>query len=117
MDDMADNIKLGVAALLAGAGIYGFYYWGDQSVLRVVSVVVGFLAGAALGFWTAPGQRFYRFSQEAMQEARKVSWPTRKETLQTTGVVLAFVVLMAVFMWVVDAGLLWVVKSLMGRES
>jgi preprotein translocase subunit SecE len=50
-------------------------------------------------------------------EARKVVWPTRKETIQTTGVVFAFVVVMALFLWLVDAGLLWAVKLLMGQGN
>ena len=52
-----------------------------------------------------------------MVEARKVVWPTRKETIQTTGIVFAFVVVMALFLWLVDAGLLWAVKLLMGRSD
>ena len=50
-----------------------------------------------------------------MAETKKVVWPTRKETLQTTGIVFVFVVVMALFLWAVDASLLWIVKMLMGR--
>jgi preprotein translocase subunit SecE len=56
------------------------------------------------------------FAQESVGETKKVVWPTRKETLQTTGVVFAFMVVMALFLWVVDAGLLWAVKRLLGQS-
>ena len=66
-------------------------------------------------FWTSqPGKQFYVYAQESIAETKKVVWPTRKETLQTTGIVFAFVVVMALFLWVVDASLLWVVKKLLG---
>jgi len=56
------------------------------------------------------------FAQESVGETKKVVWPTRKETLQTTGVVFAFMVVMALFLWMVDAGLLWAVKRLLGQS-
>ena len=113
---MADNIKLLVAGLLIAAGIAGFYLFADSpTVVRVLSVLAG--VGAALGvaWYTVVGQRFFAFSQESITEARKVVWPTRKETMQMTGVVVAFVVVMALFLWMVDGVLLWLVKLLMGR--
>ena len=115
---MADNIKIAVAALLVAAGVAGFYYL-DQSpmILRVASVLAGFAAGAAAFWMSAPGKQFHAFSQESIAETKKVVWPTRKETLQTTGVVFAFMVVMALFLWMVDASLLWVVKKLLGQSG
>jgi preprotein translocase subunit SecE len=113
---MVDKIKIVVALLLVAAGVAGFYYL-DQSpmILRVASVLAG-LAAAALVLWTSEtGKQFFVFAQESVAETKKVVWPTRKETLQTTGVVFAFMVLMALFLWVVDASLLWVVKKLLGQ--
>ena len=52
-----------------------------------------------------------------MEEAKRVVWPTRKETLQTTGVVFLFVFVMALFLWVVDTGLLWVTQKLLGQRG
>lgn len=113
---MADNIKLLAAGLLLAAGIAGFYLLADApAVLRVVSVLAGLAAAAATLWFTASGQRFYAFSQESVTEARKVVWPTRKETLQMTGVVVAFVFVMALFLWMVDGLLMWIVQLLMGR--
>ncbi len=115
---MADNIKLLVAALLAVAGVAGFYLLADSpTVLRVVSVLAGLVAAAAVVYYTATGRQFVLFAGEARDEARKVVWPTRKETMQMTGVVILFVIVMALFLWAVDAALFWVVKTLMGRSE
>jgi preprotein translocase subunit SecE len=113
---MADKIKMGVAALLAVAGLAAFYYFsGSALVVRIGAVLAGFAAGALVLWTTDPGKRFFVYSQESVAETKKVVWPNRKETLQTTGVVFAFVVVMALFLWIVDASLLWVVQKLMGQ--
>ena len=115
---MADKIKIAVAVALLVAGITAFYYWSESlMIVRVASVIAGAVAGAVV-FWTsAPGKEFFGFSQESVDETKRVVWPTRKETLQTTAVVLAFVAVMAVFLWLVDAGLLWAVRLLMGQSD
>jgi preprotein translocase subunit SecE len=115
---MADKLKLSFAALLLVAGIAGYYLLADQAaVLRVVSVLAGVLAAVAVARFTAPGKQFYAFSQESFAEARKVVWPTRKETIQTTGVVFLLVVVMAILLWMVDASLLLIVQKVMGTGS
>jgi len=112
---MVDNIKLLVAALLVAAGIAGFYVLSDMpTVVRVVSVLAGLATAAGVAWFTAPGRQFYAFSQESVTEARKVVWPTRKETVQMTLVVAAFVFVMALFLWMVDGSLLFLVKRIMG---
>ena len=113
---MADKIKMGLAVLLALAGIAGFYYFSESAaIIRVASVLGGLAAGFVVFWTTTPGKRFYVFAEESVTETKKVVWPNRKETLQTTGIVFAFVVVMALFLWLVDASLLWVVKKLMGQ--
>ena len=115
---MADKIKIAVAVLLAAAGVAGVYYLAQSPmILRVASVLAGFAAGAVAFWMSAPGKQFHAFSQESVAETKKVVWPTRKETLQTTGVVFAFMVVMALFLWMVDASLLWVVKKLLGQSG
>jgi preprotein translocase subunit SecE len=110
---MADKLKFIAALLLLIAGIAGFYLLGEQPmILRVLSVLAGLGAGAAVAWVTEPGQRFFAFGKEAAAETKKVVWPTRKETLQTTGAVFAFVVLMAIFLWVADKGLEYVLYDL-----
>lgn len=113
---MADKIKMLVAFLLVAAGVVGFYALGDAAaVLRVASVLFGVLAAAGV-FWTSShGKRFFGFAGDSVAEAKRVVWPTRKETMQTTGVVILFAVVMALFLWAVDASLLLIVNKLMGR--
>jgi preprotein translocase subunit SecE len=103
---MADKIKLAVAALLMAGGIAGFYFLSESAlVLRVAAIIAGFAAGIAVGWFTEQGQQMAVFVREAVAETKKVVWPTRKESLQTTGVVFAFMVAMAVFLWLTDKSL------------
>ncbi len=110
---MADKIKIAVALMLIAAGVVGFYYLQETlAVFRVLSVLAG-LVLAALVFWTsAQGKRFFAFGRESVNEAKRVVWPTRKETFQTTGVVIAFALVMALFLWAVDATLMQIVSRL-----
>ena len=113
---MADKIKIGVAVLLLLAGIAAFYYWDQSPLIARVGAVLGGTVAAVVVLWTtAPGKEFFAFTQESIEETKRVVWPTRKETLQTTGVVFAFVFVMALFLWLIDAGLLWIVRILMGQ--
>ena len=75
------------------------------------------LAGAVVAGLTAPGKRFFGFARDARDEAKKVVWPTRKETMQMTGVVAAFVVVMSLFLWMVDGLLAWLVKLAIGQGA
>jgi preprotein translocase subunit SecE len=81
-------------------------------VLRILAVVAGIVAGAALAWFSEPGRQFAVFAGESITEVKKVVWPTRKETIQTTAAVFAFVVVMAVFLWLTDKGLEWVLYDL-----
>jgi preprotein translocase subunit SecE len=113
---MADKIKIVVALLLVAAGVEGYYYLQQyMAVLRLVSVLAGVLLAAGVFWTTASGKRFFAFARESVTEAKRVVWPTRKETMQTTAVVIAFAVSMALFLWAVDASLMLVVNKLMGR--
>jgi preprotein translocase subunit SecE len=108
-----DIAKLAVAAVLLVAGIVGYYWFSDSAlILRVLCVIGGALAGAGVAWMTAPGREFTVFAAEAVAEVKKVVWPTRKETMQTTAAVFAFVVVMAVFLWASDKTLEWVLYEL-----
>ena len=110
---MADTIKLIVAGLLVAAGIAGYYALGEAAlILKILAVVAGIGAAAAVAWFTAPGREFVAFALEAVVEAKKVVWPTRKETIQTTAAVFAFVAVMAVFLWVSDKTLEWVLYDI-----
>ena len=113
---MADKIKFFMAFLLAAAGIAGFYYLHDSAaVLRLASVLVGLLLAVGVAWSSESGKRLFSFGKESVAEAKRVVWPTRKETLQTTGVVILFAITMALFLWAVDASLMILVNKLMGR--
>jgi len=104
----ADIAKLVIAGALVVAGIVGYYWLAESAlILRVLSVLGGLLAGGAVAWLSTPGREFAVFSAEAVTEVKKVVWPTRKETIQTTAAVFAFVVVMAVFLWLTDKGLEW----------
>jgi preprotein translocase subunit SecE len=110
---MIDKAKLAAAVALVGVGIWGYYWLGDSAlVLRVLAVLAGLLAAGAVALWSGPGRQFAVFAGESVAEVKKVVWPTRKETMQTTAAVFAFVVVMAVFLWITDKGLEWVLYDL-----
>jgi preprotein translocase subunit SecE len=110
---MVEKLKFSLAVALVVAGVAGFYLLSGQPlVFRVLSVMAGLAAGGAVAWFTEQGQRFAVFVREAVTETRKVVWPTRKETVQMTGIVFVFVVIMAIFLWLADKGLEWVVYDL-----
>jgi preprotein translocase subunit SecE len=113
-----DKIKLGAAALAVIAGLWGFYFLGTYPLIaRLGAIILGFLVGAGIGWTSEPGKRFYGYTQDSIEETRKVVWPSRKETLQTTVIVVAFVIVMALFLWGVDATLTWLVQLFIGRGA
>lgn len=110
----ADRVKLGVAVLVVIAGIVGFSVLGDQPMIARIGVFVGGLVLAALiAFTSEPGRRTIGFGQESYAELRRVTWPTRKETVQMTGIVFAFVAVMGIFLWLVDKTIEWVLYGLL----
>jgi len=105
-----DRVKLILAVLVIAAGIVGFSMLeGRPTVLRV-SVFLGSLLIAILIAWFSDtGRRTLAFGRDAYHELRRVHWPTRKEAMQMTGIVFVFVVIMAIFLWLVDKLLGWVI--------
>ena len=111
---IADKAKLGLALLLVAAGIFAYYWLSEQPlVLRIVAVLLGFVLGGLVAWLSEPGRQFISFAAESWGEVKKVVWPTRKETIQTTAAVFAFVVVMAVFLWITDKTLEWVLYDLL----
>ena len=109
-----DTFKLMTAVLVLIAGVVGFYYFEEESqLLRVL----GMLAVAVIAFFIVassdPGRRGLSFVKEARVEVRKVVWPTRQETLQTTIAVLFMVILVAIMLWLFDMFLGWGVSKLL----
>jgi len=109
-----DTFKLMTAVLVLIAGVVGFHYFEDESqLLRVL----GMLAVAVVAFFIAassdPGRRGLGFVKDARVEVRKVVWPTRQETVQTTIAVLFMVVLVAIMLWLFDMFLGWSISKLL----
>ena len=86
-------------------------------MVRLAILLGAFAVAVAVMWFTNAGRAFLVFARESWEEAKRVVWPTRKETLQTTGVVFLFVFTMAIFLWGVDAGLLWITQKLLGTGS
>ena len=113
-----DKLKIALAVACVVAGLWAYYWFADTAlVLRVLMVLGGLVAAGVVAWLSAPGKEFLTFAQEAWQEAGRVSWPTRKETMQTTLIVFAFVAIMALFLFSVDTTLAWIVKMLTGRTE
>ena len=111
----ADMIRWAAVAVLLLTGVGGFYYFADQALLyRVLGLVAMFAAAAAVATGSAHGQRFLGFMRESRTEVRKMVWATRAETLQTSLVVFAAVIVMALFLWLLDRVLSWGVSLLLG---
>ena len=112
----ADKAKLAVAVLIVIAGVAGYYVLADQaSWLRWLAVVVSLLLASAVAVFSRYGVEFRHFVELARIELRKVVWPTRDETLKTTGVVLFFVAVAGLFFWLLDLVLAWATKTLTGQ--
>lgn len=111
-----DAVKLALSVLVLGAGIAGFYYLGEQPlVIRWLIVLAGFGVAVAIAMQSQYGREFWQFVQASRVELRKVVWPNRQETMQTTLVVLVFVVVAGVFFWLLDMVLAWATKQLTGQ--
>ena len=109
----ADKAKLAGAALLLVASIVAFYYLGKQDLwLRVLALLALVGAAVALFFTAESGKQLIAFGRDAVRETKKVVWPTRKEAMQMTGYVFAFVFVMALFLWITDKTLEWVIFDL-----
>jgi preprotein translocase subunit SecE len=113
-----DTAKLLLALAILVGSVVGYYYYANEAaVLRAAGVFVAFLAAVWIAFQSAQGQTLWRFIQGSRVELRKVVWPTREETMQTTVVVLVFATIMGVFFWLLDLSLLWFTSFVTGRGS
>ena len=109
----ADKAKLAMAVLLVLGGVVAYYVLGKQDLwLRVLSLLVLLGAGVAVFFTSESGRELIAYGRDSVRETRKVVWPARKEALQMTGYVFAFVVVMALFLFLTDKTLEWVLYDL-----
>ena len=113
---MLDGIKWFVSLVLLGGALGAFYYYVDQSLLlRVVGLLAAAGISVAIMVQTEKGRAAWGVVQEARTEVRKVVWPTRKETVQTTMVVIAIVVVVAVILWMFDGLLAYLMRHFFGH--
>jgi len=109
----ADKAKLAVAGLLVIAAVVAFYMLAREDLwIRTAALVVVLAAAVATFFVSEPGRQLIAYGRDSVREVKKVVWPTRKEALQMTGYVFAFVLVMAIFLWVTDKTLEWVLYDL-----
>ncbi len=110
-----DWLKWLIAVALLGLGVFGNWYYQDESLLMRVIGMIG-VAGVAVGIalQTQRGAAIWALLKEARGEIRRVVWPTRDETLQTTVIVLALVLVFALILWMLDSALSWLVSSVIG---
>jgi preprotein translocase subunit SecE len=114
----AEKLALTAAILLVAAGIVGFYWLSaSPDWQRWLTMVGGLLLGVAVFMVSPLGRRFWAFVLDSRIELRKVVWPNREETLQTTLVVLGFVVVAGLFFWLLDALLAWATRYLTGQGA
>lgn len=110
---MIDKVKLVASVAIVVLGIAGFYYFDQLSILlRAGMVIVAVIAGAGVALTSSQGQMAWEFTKGARLELRKVVWPTRRETVQGTGMVLLMVVIVGIYLWILDTALFWVVYDL-----
>ncbi len=113
---VADTAKLVLAAAMLIGGIVAYYYFENESILlRVAGLLVGLVVGAVIAFQSLQGQMLWQFIHTSRNELRKVIWPTRQETLQTTLTVMVFALILGVFFWILDLLLLWGTRILTGQ--
>jgi preprotein translocase subunit SecE len=111
-----DTVKLAAAAAILIAGIAAFYWYGDlPAAVRWLIVLVALGLGTFVALLSAQGRTFWQFVQGSRVELRKVVWPTRQETLQTTLVVFVAVLALGLFFWALDMLLGWVTRVLTGQ--
>ena len=109
----ADKAKLALAGVLAVAAIAAFYLLGQKDLWLRVLALLGLLAAATVVFFVSePGRQLIGFGRDSTREVRKVVWPTRKEAMQMTGYVFAFVVATALYLWLTDKTMEWVLYDL-----
>ncbi|MEX0450142.1 preprotein translocase subunit SecE [Spiribacter sp. 221] len=108
-----DKAKLTLAAGVFLAGVVGFYLLEGQSdLIRVIGMVAVAALAIAIAMTSQPGRNFWAFAREARQELRRVVWPTRQESIQTTLIVLVMVFIVALLLWLMDMFFMWGVGAL-----
>ena len=110
-----DAVKWFLVFAFVSTGVVGNYYFAAESLLyRVLALLVLAIVAGWVSLQTSKGRTFAKFVSEARVEIRKVIWPTKQELLQTTLIVVVFVLIVALILWGVDSLIGWVVSSIIG---
>ncbi len=111
-----DIVKLTLAAIALVGGLYAYYYYENDiaQAVRVLMVLAGTIVGIGIAMTSTQGRRLWHFIQGSRVEIRKVVWPTKQETTQTAIAVFVFTLIMMLFFWALDSGLLWLTRTLVG---
>ncbi len=113
-----DVLKLLIAAALLVGGVFGYYWYLEWMLwVRVLLVLGGLAACIGVAATSTQGQRIWAFIQGSRIEIRKVVWPTKQETTQTAIAVFIFTLVMALFFWALDSGLLWLTRKLVSSAG
>ncbi len=113
-----DVLKLLIAAALLVGGVFGYYWYLEWMLwVRVLLVLGGLAACIGVAATSTQGQRIWAFIQGSRIEIRKVVWPTKQETTQTAIAVFIFTLVMSLFFWALDSGLLWLTRKLVGSAG
>ena len=110
-----DWLKWLIAVALLASGVFGNWYYQDESLLmRVIGLIGVAVVAVGIALQTQRGAAIWTLLKESRGEIRRVVWPTRDETLQTTVIVLALVLVFALILWLLDSALSWFVSSVIG---
>ena len=113
-----DTVKLITAVVILMAALVAFYYYADVSKFaRIVALLAAMGIATAITLQTDKGRTVASFVKDSQTEVRKVVWPTRQETVQTTLVVMVVVVIIAIFLWLLDMALGGIVSGAMGQRG
>ena len=108
-----DTLKMASAVAILLSSVFSFYYFAELSVLiRVLAVIFSVILSLIIFFSTQRGIIFWDFIQGSRVEMRKVVWPTKQETIQTTLTVFVFVLVLGIFFWLLDFLLLYITTSI-----
>ncbi len=111
-----DLIKWMVVTSLVVGSIWANWYYSDELnvLIRALALVVVAVFAAFIGIQTEKGKRLWETAREARSEIRRVVWPTRQETIQTTAIVILLMIVFSLILWGLDSFLSWLVKSIIG---
>jgi preprotein translocase subunit SecE len=111
-----DTVKLVLAAAIVIVALWAFYFFAEYSLLLRVVLLLALAGGAAaIALTSEPGRRLWRFAADVRMEVRKVVWPTRQETVQTTLIVMVMVLILGILLWLFDMVLMSILRFLTGQ--